>query len=523
MNLESPGNDPRVAVLVVDDDDSKRLALKSALIPLGLVIVEADSGLAALRCVMDQDFAVILLDVCMPATNGYETAALIRRRDQSAMTPIIFITASASDEMVSGELYAEGAVDVIFAPVSPVELRAKVSVFVNLFVRAEGLATNARHSQELAEAILAAATDAFVSTDAVGRITGWNRHAQEMFGWTESEAFGRQAFDTIFPHRFRAGLAREITTFLATGDRRLLNERREISALHRDGREFPAELTIWPVRAGDTWGVNALLHDITARKLAEEDLASARDEALEASRMKSQFVANMSHELRTPMNGVLGMTSLLLDTDLTPEQREFAEIVDQSAGALMAILNDLLDFSEMEAGRLRIESVDFDVRYLVEDVAGGLRVPAQEKSLDLECSMPANVPSVVRGDPGRLRQILTNLLANAVKFTPSGAISLAMIMDDFDETTITTRFEISDTGIGIAPADQVAMFEPFSQLDDSDTRAYGGAGMGLAIARHLVEVMRGQIGVRSVPSQGSTFWFTIPLQRVHSERALTAA
>jgi PAS domain S-box-containing protein len=435
---------------------------------------------------------------------------------------------------VSGALYAEGAVDVIFAPVSAVELRAKVSVFVNLFKRAKDLAANARHSQYLADrralaaevsltqreadtrAILEAATDAFVSMDAVGTITGWNRQAHEMFDWTESEAVGRQAFDTIFPHRLRAGLDREITTFLVNGDSRLFNERREISVLHRDGREFPAELAIWPVRAGDTWGFNALLHDITARKVAEADLASARDEALEASRMKSQFLANMSHEFRTPMNGVLGMISLLLDTDLTPEQREFAEIADQSAGALMVILNDLLDVSEMESGRLRIESVEFDVRHLVEDVAGELGVPAQEKSLDLECSLPADVPSVVRGDPGRLRQIVINLLANAVKFTPSGAISLVMTMDDVDETTIATRFEVTDTGIGIAPADQATIFEPFCQADDSNTRTYGGAGLGLAISRHLVEVMGGEIGVRSVPGHGSTFWFTLPLQRVHS-------
>jgi PAS domain S-box-containing protein len=537
MNLESPRGDAGVAVLIVDDSFSKRLALTSALIPLGHLIVEADSGVAALRCVMAQDFAVILLDVCMPGTNGYETAALIRGRDKSAMTPIIFITASASDEIASGGLYAEGAVDVIFAPVSPVELRAKVSVFVNLFIKAQALAADARHSDRRTRAaevsltereadtraILEAATDAFVSTDAAGTITGWNRHAREMFGWTESEALGRQAFDTIFPHRLSAGLDRELTAFLATGDRRLLNERREISVLHRDGREFPAELTSWPVRAGDTWGFNALLHDITARKLAEAELASARDEALEASRMKSQFLANMSHELRTPMNGVLGMTSLLLGTDLTAEQRDFAETATQAAGALMAILNDLLDFSEMEAGRLGIESVEFDVRHLVEDVVGALRVPAQEKSLDLACSLCADVPSVLRGDPGRLRQIVTNLLANAVKFTPSGAISVSMTMDDFDDTTITTRFEVTDTGIGMDPADQAAMFEPFSQADDSDTRTYGGAGLGLAISRHLVEVMGGKIGVRSVPGHGSTFWFTIPLQRVHSEQAQTAA
>lgn len=186
-------------------------------------------------------------------------------------------------------------------------------------------------------------------------------------------------------------------------------------------------------------------------------------------------------------------------------------------------MSDLLDMADMEAARLRIESVELDVRHLVEDVAGELRVPPQAKSLDLRCRLPADLPSVVRGDPGRLRQVVTNLVANAVKFTPSVAISVAMTMDDVDETTVIARFEVSDTGIGIAPAGQAAMFDPFSQADDSDTRTYGGAGLGLAISRHLVELMGGEIGVRSVPGQGSTFWFIIPLQRVHSERALPAA
>lgn len=541
MNLPLPGGSSQAAVLIVDDNPSKRLALKSALLPLGHLMVEADSGVAALRCVMARDFAVILLDVCMPGTSGYETAALIRRRDQSETTPIIFITASGIDEIVSRELYAEGAVDVIFAPVSPVELRAKVSVFANLFIRAERLVTSARTTQDLAEqarraaevsltereadtrAILEAATDAFVSTDANGTITGWNRQAVRMFGWTEAEALGRQAVDTIFPHHLRAGLEREIATFLAAGDRSLLNPRREFAVLHRDGREFPAELVGWVVRAGDTWGFNALIHDITARKLAEADLAAARDDALMASRMKSQFLANMSHELRTPMNGVLGMTSLLLDSELTTEQRDYAETATKSAEALMTIINDMLDLSEMKAGRLGIESVEFDVRRLVAEVTGAAIVPAHGKSLELTCTVPAEVPRTVRGDPARLRQIVTKLVANAVKFTPSGEVLVEMTVSDVDETMIMARFEVTDTGIGIALVDQISMFETFSQADDSDTRTYGGAGLGLAISRHLVKALGGEIGVRSVPGAGSTFWFTIPLGRVRPEPALIAA
>jgi len=369
-------------------------------------------------------------------------------------------------------------------------------------------------------AILQAATDAFVSMDAAGNITGWNEQAEAIFGWPEAEALGRRLSDRIVPAELREAHERGLTHFLATGEGPVLNKRIEIVALHREGHQFPVELAIWPIRVGEAWIFNAFVHDITDRKRAETNLAEARDQALEASQkaheasqMKSEFLANMSHEIRTPMNGVLGMTSLLLDTDLTPEQREFAETVTVSGEALLAILNDILDFSKIEAGRLDLESVDFDIRHLVEDIAGLLSLPAHNKSLEFACSLPDDLPDTVRGDPLRLRQIVTNLVGNAVKFTASGEVLLKLTMTGVDDETMRARFEVSDTGIGIDPADQVAMFESFSQADVGTTRRYGGTGLGLAISRQLVELMGGEIGVRSQRGQGSTFWFTVPLER----------
>ncbi len=370
-----------------------------------------------------------------------------------------------------------------------------------------------REREAKTRAILDAATDAFVSIDQAGVITGWNGRACETFGWTEVEALGRQAIDTMVPSHQQAALQADLARFQSSGDTKLANERLEITAVHRDGHEFPADVAAWPTKLGDGWGFNAFVQDITDRKATEEAMATARDRALEASQMKSEFLANMSHEIRTPMNGVLGMTSLLLDTTLTAEQREFAHTVSVSGEALLAILNDILDFSKIEAGRLDLESVDFDIRGLIEDIASLLSLPAHNKSLELACLLPVDQPAMVNGDPGRLRQIVTNLVGNAVKFTAKGEVLLELSMTEVDNETVMAHFQVVDTGIGIAPANQPAMFESFSQADAGTTRRYGGTGLGLAISRQLVELMGGEIGVRSQLGEGSTFWFTIPLRR----------
>jgi len=363
-----------------------------------------------------------------------------------------------------------------------------------------------------------AATDAYVSMDATGIISAWNGQAHEVFGWTEAEALGRPLSETIIPADQRERHQRGMARFLATGDGPILNQRIEITALHRDGHQFPAELAVWPVRSEGRWSFNAFVHDITERKRAESDLATARDQALESSRLKSAFLANMSHEVRTPLNGVLGMTSLLLDTELNAEQRQFAETVSTSGEALLGVLNDILDFSKIEAGRLDLASVDFDPRSLVEDAVSLFSVGAHRKGVELAASLPAELPAV-RGDPGRLRQIITNLVGNAVKFTSEGEVLVEMTTEGGDDATVVIRFSVKDTGIGIAAVDHGAIFESFSQADVSSTRSYGGTGLGLAISRQLVELMGGELEVGSELGQGSTFSFTLRLERSQSAPA----
>jgi len=459
-----------------------------------------------LRCVMSRDFAVILLDVRMPRMDGYETARFIRQRRQSELTPIIFVTAHSNDEI---DRYAEGAVDFICLPVVPAELRAKVSVFAHIFITAHGLATRARELQVSANQLSVVADSAPIGifqTDAQNRYVYTNPRWTEITGITAEQAKG-QHWDSIMRPEERASLLAQMPDDAPSPAE--LSHRFEVNLLESATRIAVITSRSIVDRNGAPAGWVGTLADVTAEVGVEAAMSDARDRATEASRLKSDFLANMSHEIRTPMNGVIGMAELLLDTELDSRQRDYAQTVQNSGEALMTIINDILDFSKIEAGMLEVEKIDFDLRATIDDVVDLLARAAQRKQLELIAVVTDTVPLTMSGDPGRIRQVLTNLIGNAIKFTGAGEVKIVATMTEVDGPAPAIRIEVSDTGDGI-PSDKLAViFQPFVQADTSTSRKYGGTGLGLAISGQLVTLMGGDFGVTSELGVGSTFWFTI--------------
>ncbi len=356
------------------------------------------------------------------------------------------------------------------------------------------------------EALVLNSPTAIVVLDNREKVVSCNPVFEKLYGYASDEIVGVN-LDGLITTAETADEAARYTAQAMTGSVHGIGQRKR-----KDGTLVDVEIFGAPVVVeGERVGALGIYHDIS-------DLVRARREAEEASRAKSEFLANMSHEIRTPMNSVIGMLELALDTPLTPEQRDYLNTSLQSAEALLTLLNDILDFSKIEARRLDLEVIDFDLRNTVEDVAYTLAKRAQDKGLEMASLIHSDVYSDLRGDPGRLRQALVNLVGNAIKFTEHGEIVIHADPVSDTPTHATVRFSVQDTGIGIPPERQAAIFERFTQVDGSTTRRYGGTGLGLTISKQLVEAMGGKIGVESEPGKGSTFWFELTLEKQLEEK-----
>lgn len=365
-------------------------------------------------------------------------------------------------------------------------------------------------SKEYVESIINNMTDSLTVVNPSGVISGVNQAACDLLGYGEDELVGKP-FEFLFPD----SMNNKSSSLLDRLKREHAITGMDILLETAQGKQIPVSFSgsVMIEKSGEVTGIVCVAQDITERLAVQKQLEEAKEAAESVSQAKTQFLTSMSHEIRTPMNGVLGMIELLLESDLTEKQRNFAGTVRKSGELLLSIINDILDFSKIESGKLKLEGIDFNLRKTVEDTVGLMAERAFSKELDLTLLIENDIPAVVGGDPTRLQQIILNLTGNAVKFTDQGEVGVRVATADKTTDGITILFEVRDTGIGIDPEIQDTIFDSFSQADSSTSRKYGGTGLGLAICKRLVTLMGGEIGLHSNPGEGTCFWFTIKFSK----------
>lgn len=524
----------QVNILLVDDYPENLLALEAILGSLGENLVRANSGQEALRCLLNQDFAVILLDVQMPDMDGFETATLIRNRERSRQTPIIFLTAFSTSEQLMFKGYSLGAVDYLLKPIDASILTSKVTVFVDLFKKTEAVKAQAAQltaintelgeSEERFRSLSAYAPVGIFMNDTTGACTYTNPHFQLIGDLTLSESLGDGWVRRIHAddrdrvvqqwQAYTSGQATEYAT--------------EHRFQHRDGTVRWVYARSSPLFSDscELTGYVGTVEDLTERKQAEEARAqvfreqAARREAEAANRMKDEFLAILSHELRTPLNSMLGWSRLLRTRQLDEETIVRAlETIERNALTQAQLIDDILDVSQIVRGKLRLKCQALNLVTVVEAAIESVRPLLEVKAIQLELLLDPALGKVW-GDSVRLQQVVWNLLTNAIKFTPTNGLVTVQLSpaqeqlhsEAEQDNTRYAQIRVSDTGSGISPDFLPHVFDRFRQADSTTSRPQSGLGLGLAIVRHLVEQHKGNVQAESAGvDQGATFIVTLPL------------
>ena len=368
------------------------------------------------------------------------------------------------------------------------------------------------NSELLFRKIINTSLDSIILINEEGQILEWNDFALKTFGFTKKEVLGKFVWNRIVPSRFRKAYFAEMDRFLKTGESAIVNKRFEISALRKNGEEFPIELVVSPIRIEQDYFFSLFLRDITSRKRSQNDLLRAKHAAEQARLAEQQFLANMSHEIRTPMNAVIGMTHLLYESEPSDTQLEYLDALKFSADSLLGIINNILDLSKIGAGEMEFEKRPFNLAELMRGLQQSFQFKVKDKPISVVMDLDYRIENMLMGDSTKLNQILTNLLGNASKFTHHGTIGIGAKLLEKVGNLYNIEFQVHDTGIGIPESKLSQIFDSFKQADLAVTRNYGGTGLGLSIVKKLIEMQGGSIEVESDVGQGSVFRFNLPLE-----------